>query len=355
MRGAHVRHGCFKLSERIIPADVGSTSLASDMVPSAKDHPRGCGEHTWTTLTRSSRTGSSPRMRGAPLPATTATHKPGIIPADAGSTSSQASSDASNADHPRGCGEHDLGRREPKKVSGSSPRMRGAHLRNQVKNLSDRIIPADAGSTPSSPSARIRGADHPRGCGEHCRHRRIRASTEGSSPRMRGALPGVVRRNVDYGIIPADAGSTPACGLKFHRSEDHPRGCGEHADFDSLNLSPAGSSPRMRGAQQTFRKAVAEVGIIPADAGSTEDSELGITAAEDHPRGCGEHLGPGLAVIPPCGSSPRMRGAQGVTVYRNPDDRIIPADAGSTPTDRCPFGMAEDHPRGCGEHLILGP
>ena len=294
-------------------------------------------------------------MRGALHLRQVPTRATRIIPADAGSTTSAGESLKKYQDHPRGCGEHIYFCRNECYWHQSSPRMRGAHLRNQVKNLSDRIIPADAGSTPSSPSARIRGADHPRGCGEHCRHRRIRASTEGSSPRMRGALPGVVRRNVDYGIIPADAGSTPACGLKFHRSEDHPRGCGEHADFDSLNLSPAGSSPRMRGAQQTFRKAVAEVGIIPADAGSTEDSELGITAAEDHPRGCGEHLGPGLAVIPPCGSSPRMRGAQGVTVYRNPDDRIIPADAGSTPTDRCPFGMAEDHPRGCGEHLILGP
>ena len=55
------------------------------------------------------------------------------------------------------------------------------------------------------------------------------------------------------------------------------------------------------------------------------------------------------------GSSPRMRGALGVS-GRSPDrGRIIPADAGSTHHGGTAFGRAEDHPRGCGEHARLCP
>ena len=66
---------------------------------------------------------------------------------------------------------------------------------------------------------------------------------------MRGARKGSNNPNDDVGIIPADAGSTLSyLGLGGgHR--DHPRGCGEHIDPPEKGLSVAGSSPRMRGAR----------------------------------------------------------------------------------------------------------
>ena len=50
-------------------------------------------------------------------------------------------------DHPRGCGEHTYNQGKTGQVRGSSPRMRGAlgHLHKQTETV--RIIPADAGST----------------------------------------------------------------------------------------------------------------------------------------------------------------------------------------------------------------
>ena len=55
-------------------------------------------------------------------------------------------------------------------------------------------------------------------------------------------------------------------------------------------------------------------------------------------------------VLPHVGSSPRMRGAQGLEPVEFTAHRIIPADAGST----CPLLFSRpacrDHPRGCGEH-----
>ena len=73
----------------------------------------------------------------------------------------------------------------------------------------------------------------------------------------------------EYGIIPADAGSTIAKQWRGTGTRDHPRGCGEHLmDYEPLSIL-TGSSPRMRGARQRPRKGHARVGITPADAGST--------------------------------------------------------------------------------------
>ena len=53
-----------------------------------------------------------------------------------------------------------------------------------------------------------------------------------------------------------------------------------------------------------------EAGIIPADAGSTEDGSDVLGVNRDHPRGCGEHYP--------------------VSQQGQRDVGIIPADAGST-------------------------
>ena len=53
------------------------------------------------------------------------------------------------------------------------------------------------------------------------------------------------------------------------------------------------------------------------------------------------------------GSSPRMRGALHQAVKQWADDRIIPADAGSTDYVWRNDVLFQDHPRGCGEHQTL--
>ena len=158
--------------------------------------------------TIASTTGSSPQMRGALRRRMGARHRPGIIPADAGSTRRAPVCMSSYSDHPRGCGEH---RAPPYSVApwpGSSPRMRGAHTEVNHDIFEVRIIPADAGSTPRLLSQSRRWSDHPRGCGEHSALIVGLPLMTGSSPRMRGALrqtEGLVRPGR---IIPADAGST---------------------------------------------------------------------------------------------------------------------------------------------------
>ena len=234
----------------------------------------------------------------------------GIIPADAGSTGINSACQIDGWDHPRGCGEH-VSTNMPTLISaGSSPRMRGApdSLCQPIPGIG--IIPADAGSTDEAQELRADYADHPRGCGEHLFQYSVAARRVGSSPRMRGAPHDHASGVVQNRIIPADAGSTRDKWLMVSASRDHPRGCGEHCrDWMGLKMLQR---------------------IIPADAGSTCSPGWCPCAGRDHPRGCGEHHRMIDAGYAKDGSSPRMRGALLGNQRRVRILGIIPADAGST-------------------------
>ena len=70
----------------------------------------------------------------------------------------------------------------------------------------------------------------------------------------------------------------------------------------------------------------------------------------DHPRGCGEHVLIWTPARVTAGSFHRMRGAPRDDPGRAASTRIIPADAGSTVSVLMVLIMMKDHPRGCGEH-----
>ena len=176
--------------------------------------------------------------------------------------------------------------------------------------------------------------DHPRVCGEHTTTGLMLSYLSGSSPRMRGAHFKDVPHGDYEGIIPAYAGSTSSTSWRSTTIRDHPRVCGEHVPASSVDVWSMGSSPRMRGALDTRLGAVSQVGIIPAYAGSTIlrpplcamcgiiPAYAGSTVSKsgdnrldrDHPRVCGEHTffqaPPGVKI----GSSPRMRGARSVMI-----------------------------------------
>ena len=168
MRGAPCRRRRLgRDGRRIIPAYAGSTDGYFWKTDQRKDHPRVCGEHKdrgyrdvfvggslrvcgehcrpW--LRRLARSGSSPRMRGAPLHFFNSFCIRRIIPAYAGSTFWPGWSTMGIMDHPRVCGEHldeSLGLEQ---IGGSSPRMRGARICIVMMWWWCRIIPAYAGST----------------------------------------------------------------------------------------------------------------------------------------------------------------------------------------------------------------
>ena len=72
------------------------------------------------------------------------------------------------------------------------------------------------------------------------------------------------------------------------------------------------------------------MGIIPAYAGSTPTQFAGRTPQPDHPRIRGEHDIITATGCRPWGSSPHTRGALEMKIYEGSKWRIIPAYAGST-------------------------
>ena len=337
----------------IIPAYAGSTARSQSSTGFTWDHPRVCGEHSSSAFSFSKRLGSSPRMRGARPGHLAHDQGHGIIPAYAGSTDKPVSTGKNDGDHPRVCGEHPYLVKSPSPSLGSSPRMRGAHCVLVVQRERRGIIPAYAGSTLADTIRRSALGDHPRVCGEHFGGGAWWFVVLGSSPRMRGAQQDVAALRVAVGIIPAYAGSTGTSYRLPLCSGDHPRVCGEHSTIREAMRSGWGSSPRMRGALEGRELLVDVGGIIPAYAGSTATRPRASSPSRDHPRVCGEHLI--LALHRPCplGSSPRMRGAR-VDVKRGGQRvGIIPAYAGSTRTVSGPTSTARDHPRVCGEHMAV--
>ena len=106
----------------------------------------------------------------------------------------------------------------------------------------------------------------------------------------------------------------------------------------------------MRGARRDADGFIAQQRIIPADAGSTGRRKRSGSLRGDHPRGCGEHRAYRPDALLVRGSSPRMRGTLQASRVIVVLPGIIPADAGSTMVMKNMPDAGGDHPRGCGEH-----
>ena len=93
---------------------------------------------------------------------------------------------------------------------GSSPHVRGTPNGEPVDYEAAGIIPACAGNTSLKSGLQWFPWDHPRMCGEHITYKLTGASSQGSSPHVRGTLPVYIPIGLLGGIIPACAGNTRA-------------------------------------------------------------------------------------------------------------------------------------------------
>ena len=131
----------------LIPARAGKTVPILMVAGRARAHPRACGENWTHALRLINQTGSSPRVRGKPLPGSRLCGRAGLIPARAGKTSSSERPAARPRAHPRACGENPCPAWRRRTRSGSSPRVRGKRERCQAALASFGLIPARAGKT----------------------------------------------------------------------------------------------------------------------------------------------------------------------------------------------------------------
>jgi len=187
-RGAHLPGRRCMWGSGIIPACAGSTPGWPPSRGRRGDHPRVRGEHLMYGVLATLAEGSSPRARGALVQGDGGRGHEGIIPACAGSTARCPARVECLEDHPRVRGEHGPGHLHPGFARGSSPRARGARHGLVRRPHRPGIIPACAGSTNARPSPTSARWDHPRVRGEHLAMASRCALAWGSSPRARGAL-----------------------------------------------------------------------------------------------------------------------------------------------------------------------
>ena len=217
---------------------------------------------------------------------------------------------------------------------GSSPHAQGAHPARGVWQMFFGIIPACAGSTAHVSQSVEYPRDHPRMRGEHFLALLLGFGCAGSSPHARGARHRATRRTGRAGIIPACARSTKQTGTLRAGIRDHPRMRGEHSPFLTAPGSVRGASPHARGALVRSLFVATPSRIIPACAGSTPAAACRPSHSRDHPRMRGEHKTDRVHVVRWWGSSPHARGALIPQPSFLRRCGIIPACAGSTPTNK---------------------
>ena len=208
MRGTRERTSGAAGLVRIIPAHAGNSTRSPCLTCRTTDHPRACGELFSVAMNTGSVCGSSPRMRGTLQCVHGRPPQVRIIPAHAGNSPTRSCRADSGRDHPRACGELGNLTCSDNPHRGSSPRMRGTPVPTSPSSRVPRIIPAHAGNSPWPPPTGHQGADHPRACGELEPVPKSSVTLHGSSPRMRGTLQRAPFDVLRLRIIPAHAGNS---------------------------------------------------------------------------------------------------------------------------------------------------
>ena len=171
----------------------------------------------------------------------------GLIPACAGKTRCETARASEWRAHPRVCGENPVSDHHMSTRSGSSPRVRGKLPAYDQAQITSGLIPACAGKTEFRKCARSESWAHPRVCGENRDAHKTATAYMGSSPRVRGKL--MMRSGFQFvrGLIPACAGKTRCLGRVPVLRRAHPRVCGENLPSAPRKVTGEGSSPRVRG------------------------------------------------------------------------------------------------------------
>ena len=167
---------------------------------------------------------------------------------------------------------------------------------------------------------------------------------------MRGKLDRNEYKKIYNRITPAGAGKTPKIDANCTVSEDHPRRCGEnHASISTPDVVP-GSPPQVRGKRRAEILIKIKHGITPAGAGKTSLHVYAHGFYWDHPRRCGENVILFCESLIGVGSPPQVRGKLYRAAGIAEKYRITPAGAGKTFVFSSRRQQQQDHPRRCGEN-----
>ena len=151
------------------------------------------------------------------------------------------------------------------------------------------------------------------------------------------------------GITPAYAGKRETARTWEDLSTDHPRLCGEKFMRLFPCLTRLGSPPPMRGKGVLFSTLYFRIRITPAYAGKSTSFRQLLYSCQDHPRLCGEKLLVSVKKSVMQGSPPPMRGKGASWKCLIDCKGITPAYAGKSVVQNFFVPFRQDHPRLCGE------
>ena len=187
-RGPPFWYGGGASAAGLIPARAGTTREGFSSKTCSRAHPRSRGDHPLLAGRGGCAGGSSPLARGPRGGRSAANHRPGLIPARAGTTLCKLDSLKPERAHPRSRGDHLFCACGKCCLWGSSPLARGPHPRTEQPAYPPGLIPARAGTTSAEPFAALRRWAHPRSRGDHRMAGYSSRRVWGSSPLARGPL-----------------------------------------------------------------------------------------------------------------------------------------------------------------------
>ena len=226
--------------------------------------------------------------------------------------------------------------------------MRGNHLASSFTSTSRRSIPACAGEPWRAWRWLWPQRVYPRVCGGTPPGCVAITSCTGLSPRVRGNPVRPRPREQVIRSIPACAGEPLLRRMFTSAAKVYPRVCGGTTAATSSRPPPAALSPRVRGNHRNRLCPRHVIGSIPACAGEPSISAAAVGGAAVYPRVCGGTVGRYVAVRPPSGLSPRVRGNRGVPRPRDAGAGSIPACAGEPVPRRTFPERLRVYPRVCG-------
>ena len=217
-------------------------------------HPRSCGADTSGSVRRSVADGSSPLVRGGPSVEVGGVCGRRLIPARAGRTAMRLFLKWWDTAHPRSCGADLTQAVDGASDAGSSPLVRGGPIPACPAHPPTRLIPARAGRTGRGCRRQSTAPAHPRSCGADVSHLCAALGLYGSSPLVRGGRDQPGPHPPRGRLIPARAGRTSHGRPVRHRAEAHPRSCGADSAHQQDTARESGSSPLVRGGPDGFIK-----------------------------------------------------------------------------------------------------
>ena len=231
---------------------------------------------------------------------------------------------------------------------GLSPRVRGNPAAAISASVVIGSIPACAGEPGRQSGAPRRRMVYPRVCGGTIRCPSDRPSTAGLSPRVRGNRRDQPPPPALAGSIPACAGEPVVTRVFCRYGRVYPRVCGGTV-FRALDIfTEWGLSPRVRGNPEPPYSPAPFCGSIPACAGEPRLAVAGIVGLRVYPRVCGGTGGGWQLRRWRWGLSPRVRGNPARTALDPSDLGSIPACAGEPGCYSSPSAPTGVYPRVCG-------